>query len=98
MIRDLSGAERDLICAVAVPIIYLILAALGRRLKRREGVHLGVTYQLFAILFSFYLPLQILDLPGAFPPFEARRELGAASVLLGAVVVIALIRHYVWTI
>jgi len=96
--------EKILALAVTVPVIYLLTVAIGRFLKRSVGVQLGTMYRLFCIAISLYLPLKILDLdypftsskPGAGQWFDLQRELLAASILLGAVFIIALIRRYIW--
>ena len=99
MIPDLPAAERALILALAAPVIYLLGVALGRVLKRRAGVHLGVMYQLLCIVVALFFPLWLMRWnPLYFEPFNLQRELGAAAVLLGALFFIALLRRYFWEI
>src|SRR5450432_2369793 len=95
MIRLLPVGDKYLALAAAVPLLYLIAVGFGRWLKRRAAVRIGIAYQFFAITISLYLPLKILDLN---PPLDLRRELGAASVLLGALVFTKLLRPYVWNV
>jgi small-conductance mechanosensitive channel/CRP-like cAMP-binding protein len=107
MILALTQPESALIVALTAPVLYLASVALGRALKRRAGVRLGVMYQLFCIVISLYFPLRLLSIPitfpvdmapGKVPIFDASRELGAAAVLLAALFLIALIRRYLWEI
>jgi small-conductance mechanosensitive channel/CRP-like cAMP-binding protein len=78
-----------------MPVLYVGTLALGRWLKRSAGVQLGVLYQLFCVLFSIWLPLEILGTE--FPNREPLIQLGrAANILLGTVFVLALIRRYFW--
>ncbi len=76
---------------LTVPIIYFAVVFIGRRLKRRDGVRLGLMYQLFAITLAFYLPVAVMDMD-----YPYRVELGAAVVLLGAIFLNALIKRYVF--
>ncbi len=96
MISDLPIPQRDLILAVSAPLIYIAMVAIGRTLKRRSGAQLGIAYQLFAICLALYVPLKVLNLDLSFAPFDLRREIGAAAMLLGALCVVSLMRPYVW--
>src|SRR6266516_1819106 len=76
---------------LAGPSIYLVLVALGRWLKRRAGVPLGLLYQLFSLALAFFLPLCFLDtLPWV------RQLLASAVLVLGTVFVLALVRRFLW--
>jgi len=103
MIALATVTETILALAVGVIGVYWLTVALGRFLKRKVGVKLGVMYRLFCIAISLWLPLKILNLDyssssssGSPQVFDLQRELAAMSVLLGAIFVIALIRRYVW--
>lgn len=93
MIWPLPAPERALLMLALTPLLYVLAVSLGRWLKRRAGVELGVTYQLFCIVLAIYAPLHFLDLTA---PFELRRHLGAAAALLGTVFALALIHRYLW--
>src|SRR5947209_5262601 len=95
MIRDLSAVQRELFLAVTAPVLYVIAVGAGRALKR-EGVRLGIAYQLFAIAIALYLPLKILDLDFTLGAIDLRRELKTASILLGALFLAALMQRYLW--
>jgi len=86
-------AQSTTVLVVAVPAIYLLLVALGRWLKRRAGVRLGVFYQLFCIVVAVFVPLTIRF---AEVNFIVLQFLGAAVVMLGTVFLLALIRRFFW--
>jgi small-conductance mechanosensitive channel/CRP-like cAMP-binding protein len=88
--------EKLIALAVAVPVFYWIAVAIGRFLKRRAGVTLGVMYRFFCAAIALYLPLKILALDYKLDSFDLRRELRAAAILLGALFASALIHRYVW--
>jgi small-conductance mechanosensitive channel/CRP-like cAMP-binding protein len=91
----LATTQHALIAGVIAIAFYLGSVAIGRSLKRRAGVRLGTTYRLFCVVASLYFGLTFS--PFNFAPFpDPMRELGAAATLLGAVVMIALIRRYFW--
>jgi small-conductance mechanosensitive channel/CRP-like cAMP-binding protein len=88
---DLSEGYKDLILALAVPGLYCLLVLTGRRLKRQHGVRLGWIYHIFALLLAVYLPALILNLQWTF-----LHHLGAAVVVFGAIVLIAIVERYVF--
>src|SRR5215475_4460973 len=69
------------------------MALVGRRLKRKHGVRLGILYHLFALCLAVYLPAKVVELH-----WEFVHHLGAATVLLGATFLIALLERYIWEI
>jgi small-conductance mechanosensitive channel/CRP-like cAMP-binding protein len=82
---------RILVFVLAVPGLYFLMVLLGRRLKRRHGVKLGWLYHPFALGCALYFPATLLGLNW---PFVV--HLGEATVILGAVFLIALVDRYVW--
>lgn len=88
--------EKLLLLAVSVPVIFWLIVAFGRFLKKGTGVQLGAMYRLFCIAISVYLPLKMLRLDYSFESFDLRRELRALTILLSAFFVIALVQRYVW--
>jgi len=95
MFAGLFDPHTLLVEVAAVPVLYIATLALGRWLKRSAGVQLGVLYQLFCVVFSLWLPLEIFATD--FPNREAIMRAGrAATILLGAVFVLALVRRYFW--
>ena len=89
--QELTEGYRDLILVLAVPGLYCLMVLAGRRLKRRHGVRLGWLYHLFALSLAVYVPALVLNLNWAF-----LRHLGAAVIILGAWVIIALVDRYLW--
>lgn len=90
MFAPIPTAQKPLLLLIAAPVIFIIAVALGRWLKRGNGVQFGLAYQLFAAVIAIYVPVRILGLQ------YAQRELGAAAVLLGSFVVMALLQRYLW--
>lgn len=80
-----------LVGAVAIVIYYLMLL-LGRRLKHRHGVRLGVLYHLFSLAFAVFLPAALFGRE----EWVFVHHVGAFAVIFGAVFVISLVDRYVW--
>jgi small-conductance mechanosensitive channel/CRP-like cAMP-binding protein len=78
------------------PLIYLAMVALGRWLKRRAGVQLSVMYKLFGAALGLYIPMRLLDWNVGSYPYELRRDLAAACVLLGVLFILSLLKRYLW--
>src|SRR5947207_15396996 len=85
--------ETGVVLVLAVPAIYLLLVALGRWLKRRGGVRLGIFYQLFCVVLALFVPLAVRfeDVN-----FLLLQVLGSAAAMLGALFLLALIRRFFW--
>jgi small-conductance mechanosensitive channel/CRP-like cAMP-binding protein len=89
-----SHTEQAIIFAALAPVIYLLLLALGRWAKRSAGIPLGAIYQLFCIVLALYVPLKALRLNYSLSQIDAARELGAAAIVLGTLVVIAALDRF----
>src|SRR2546421_4443084 len=63
----------------------------GRLLKRRAGVQLGLLYQLFCLTLAFYAALAVYGVHANW-----RNHIGAAAILLSTALVVALVNRYVW--
>ena len=89
------GTDSLLFEVLCVPVIFLLLIFVGRWLRRRQGVQLGVAYFLFSVAASIYLPLKFFRYE-----FLHRRpvvmNLAALLLILGSLVSIALIRRFFW--
>ena len=57
MLSALPPLDKLLIEFAAFPFIFLILYGLGRWLKRRQRVELGLLYVLFCLVFAAWIPL-----------------------------------------
>jgi small-conductance mechanosensitive channel/CRP-like cAMP-binding protein len=82
---------KDLILVLAVPGLYCLMVLAGRRLKRKQGVHLGWVYHLFSLALAVYVPALVVNLNRTL-----LGHLGAAVVVLGSFVLIALVDRYLW--
>jgi small-conductance mechanosensitive channel/CRP-like cAMP-binding protein len=95
MLAELIDGSEIAIETIAVPVILVIGLMVGRFLKRRAGVHLGILYQVFCATFAVWLPLEILQ--KEFPHRDATMQgLRAANVLLVTFFILALVRRYYW--
>lgn len=95
MIAVLETTQSALLAATAVPVIFVGLLWIGRWLRRRRGVRLGVVYVLFCLALAIYLPLRSYQ-PGFPYRDQVMAPLVSLLIVLGAFVLIALIRRFVW--
>src|SRR5712691_1126264 len=93
MFSALLETQRAVITVVVFIATFLVSFSIGRYLKRRAGVRLGVLFRLFCLTLAFYAALAAYGLHANW-----RNHVGAALVLLGSAFVVALINHYVWDI
>ena len=63
----------------------------GRLLKRRAGVRLGLLYQLFCLTLAFYAAIAFYGVQAGI-----RDHATAALILLGTFLVVALLNRYLW--
>ena len=70
---------------------FFLALTLGRILKRRAGVRLGLLYQLFCLTLAFYAALAVYGVHTNW-----RNHIGAAVILLSTAFVVALVNRYVW--
>jgi small-conductance mechanosensitive channel len=80
-----------LLIALIAPGIYYLMVKLGRQLKRKHGVRLGVWYHLFGFGFALFLPAALLH-----PGWAIVNHIGAATVIFGGIFLISLVDRYVW--
>ncbi len=83
--------QRPLATALAFVGAYLLALAIGRFLKRRAGVRLGIFYQLFCLTLAFYTALSVWGLESSW-----RNHIGSALIILSTGVLVALIDRYLW--
>ena len=91
MIKVFMETQRPLATVLAFLATYFLTLAVGRLLKRRAGVHLGIFFQLFAFTLAFYAAISVY---GVTVPW--RGHVGAVLILLGAAVVVALLDRFLW--
>src|SRR5436189_684 len=91
MFNALPEAERDVITVIAFIGTFFIALGIGRFLKRRAGVRLGLLFRLFCLTLAFYAAIAAY---GVHAPW--RNHVGAAAILLSTALVVALVNRYVW--
>src|SRR6266571_3835136 len=91
MLRAWLETQRAAATVVVFVGTFFLALTLGRVLKRRAGVKLGVLYQLFCLALAFYAALATYGVQTNW-----RNHIGAAAVLLSTAFVVALINRYVW--
>jgi len=83
--------QRAALTIVAFVGTFVIALAIGRFLKRRAEVSLGLFYQLFCLTLAFYAALAVYGVQA-----DWRNHIGAAAILLSTALVVALVDRYVW--
>src|SRR6266508_1031202 len=91
MFSAVSEAERDAITVIVVIGTCFVAVGIGRFLKRRAGVRLGLLFRLFCLILAFYAAIAAYGVHASW-----RRHVGAAVILLSTALVVALINRYVW--
>src|SRR5260370_11304129 len=70
---------------------FFVALAIGRFLKRRAGVRLGVRFRLFCLMLAFYTAIAVYGVHASW-----RNHVGAVVILLSTALVVALVNRYVW--
>src|SRR2546421_5225449 len=91
MLDTLPEAQRDAITVVVFIGTFFIAVGIGRFLKQRAGVRLGLLFRLFALILAFYAAIAVYGVHASW-----RNHVGAAVILLSTALVVALINRYVW--
>src|SRR5438105_10692817 len=91
MFNALSEAERDAITVIAFMGTFFIALGIGRFLKRRAGVRLGLLFRLFCLTLAFYAALAVYGVHANW-----RNHIGAAVILLSTAFVVALVNRYLF--
>src|SRR5437870_45439 len=91
MFNAVSEAERDTITAVVFVGTFFVAFGVGRFLKRRAGVRLGLLFRLFCLILAFYAAIAVYGVHASW-----RNHVGAAVILLSTALVVALINRYIW--
>src|SRR6266576_2136401 len=85
--------QRALLTIAAFVGTFIVALSVGRFLKRRADVRLGLLYQLFCLALAFYVALAFYGLEAPW-----RVHVGAAAMLLSTALVVALVNRYIWDI
>src|SRR5437660_580499 len=91
MFNAVPEAERDAITAIVFIATFFIALGIGRFLKHRAGVRLGLLFRLFCLILAFYAAIAVYGVHASW-----RNHVGAALILLSTAVLVALINRYVW--
>ena len=91
MFETLMQTQRAALTVVVFLLVFFALLAIGRILKRRFGVRLGVFFRLFALAVAFYVAISFYGVETTW-----RGHVGAAAVLTSTALIIALFDRYVW--
>ena len=91
MLSALLETQRATVTIVVFVATFLVAVWLGRFLKRRAGVRLGLFYRLFCLVLAFYAAIAVY---GVYAPW--RVHVGAAVALLSTALVVALVNRYLW--
>src|SRR3989442_5766492 len=91
MFDAVSEAQRDAIAVVVFIGTFFIAVGIGRFLKQRAGVRLGLLFRLFSLILAFYAAIAVYGVHASW-----RNHVGAALILLSTAVLVALINRYVW--
>lgn len=87
-----NGALLECIIGLA---IFVFLLALGRWLKRQQGVKLGLIYMLFTLCVAAYIPLHTL-IPEPAQKDLVMRNLRAGIVIFGTLVTLSIFHRFFW--
>lgn len=91
MFNWLDETEKAIVTAVVFVATFLIALMIGRLLKRRAGVQLGLFFRLFCLALAFYVAMWVYGMS-----IDIRNHVGAALALLSTAILVALINRYVW--
>jgi len=91
MLSGVPEAERDAITVIVFIATFFVTLWIGRFLKRRAGVALGLFFRLFCLTLAFYAAIAVYGVHASW-----RNHVGAAVILLSTALVVALVNRYVW--
>src|SRR3954468_11524410 len=88
---QLIQTQKALMTIVVFVATFFVSLTVGRLLKRRAGVPLGVLFQLFCLTLAFYAALWFYSVKA-----DWRNHVGAALFLLSTAFLVALRDRYLW--
>src|SRR5207237_3977774 len=91
MFSALPEAERDAVTVIVFIGTFFGALTVGRFLKRRAGVRLGLLFRLFCLVLAFYAAIAVYGVHASW-----RNHVGAAAILLSTALVVAMVNRYVW--
>jgi small-conductance mechanosensitive channel/CRP-like cAMP-binding protein len=91
MFTSLLETQKAAVTIVVFVGTFFVALTIGRILKRRAGVRLGILYQLFCLTLAFYAALAVYGVHTNW-----RNHVGAAVLLLSTAFVVALVNRYLF--
>jgi small-conductance mechanosensitive channel/CRP-like cAMP-binding protein len=91
MFNWLDETQKAVATVIVFIATFLVTLMIGRLLKRRAGVNLGLFFRLFCLALAFYTAMWVYGIP-----IRLRNHVGSALVLLSTAIVVALVNRYVW--
>src|SRR5213596_3084285 len=91
MFNAVPEAERDAITVIVFLATFFVTLGIGRFLKNRAGVRLGLLFRLFSLILAFYAAIAVYGVP-----LQLRTHIGSAAALLSTAFIVALVNRYVW--
>src|SRR5213596_4160025 len=91
MFDAVSEAQRDAITVIVFLGTFFVAFGIGRFLKRRAGVRIGLLFRLFCLTLAFYAAIAVYGVHASW-----RNHVGTAAILLSTALVVALVNRYVW--
>ncbi len=88
---SLLDTQHTAATVVVFIVTFFVTLMIGRLLKRRAGVRLGLLFRLFCLALAFYAAMWTYGVA-----LDLRNHAGTALVLLSAAFVVALVDRYVW--
>src|SRR5260370_17567570 len=83
--------QRTALTIVAFIGTFIVALSIGRFLKRRAEVRLGLLYQLFCLALAFYVAIAVYGVHASW-----RIHIASAVLLFSTALVVALVNRYVW--
>src|SRR6266576_2877842 len=83
--------ERAVVTVIIFVGTFFLTLTIGRLLKRRAGVRLGILFQLFCLTLAFYAATSFYGVKAGW-----RNHAGAAAFLLSCAFIVALLDRYLW--
>ncbi len=93
MLTTLLETQKPIVTVVIFVGTFFAALTIGRLLKRRAGVRLGVLFQLFCLTLAFYAATSFYGVHVGW-----RNHVDAAAILLTTAFVLALLNRYLWDI
>ena len=87
----LLQTQKTAVTAIIFVATFFIALTIGRLLKRRAGVQLGVPFQLFCLTLAFYAAISFYGIH-----VDWQKHVDAVSILLTTAFIVALLDRYLW--